>query len=143
MKVPEQVFNYDMLISTKIYLIFTLSTITIVLYNERIIARVNKVQEYDKPNDREVKQLEFTKLFINKNNAKFGIYVFYFFILVVTSIITLNKIEVFENKDLMSATLQSFATYIAFERIINNTHIVGMSKRDLLTKLLEVFKTYR
>jgi len=141
-KFPE-IINIDLNKSTKIYLIITLSTIFIVLFSEKLMTIFNKVQHNFKPIEREKTQLEFSKTLINKNIARFAIYLFYFIALIISSVSTLNKIEIFNSKDFMSAILMSFATYIAFERIINNINIMKFSMKDIVRKYIEIIKTYK
>lgn len=139
---PE-IINIDLNRQSKIYLVFTLSSIFILLFSEKLIARMNRSQHIFKPEERESKQLEFSMMFANKNIARFFIYVFYFLLLIISSVSTLNKFEMFEMKDLMAPILMSFTTFIAFERILNNINIPRLSLKELLIKYDEVIKTYR
>ena len=139
--IPEVIFNIDLTDATKIYLIVTLGTIIIILFSDKIIQKVNSIQEGDKPH-RQESQLEFSRLFVNNGIAKFSIYAFYFIIIVVSSVVTLNRISTFLEKDMMLAIVQSFATYIAFERITNNLMLIKLNRKDIVLRLFKVFESY-
>ncbi|NER15120.1 hypothetical protein GWK08_16820 [Leptobacterium flavescens] len=140
--VPEYLFNVDLLFATKLYLVLTIWSIVVVSFSEKIMRRVILIQDNDKPNNRKEKQIDFTLSLINNGIIKYIIYLSFFISLVIFSFTRLNQIEIFDNNDLNTAIIQSFVTFIAFDRLIMNKQLFKFSRIEILKNLMNVWKTY-
>ena len=73
---------------------------------------------------------------VSKNNVKLIIYFSFFVTLIIFTIIGLQKGSYYKNSNIDTAILQSFVTFIAFERILLNLK----RTKFRASKLLETLK---
>jgi hypothetical protein len=112
----QNVFNYQMNFTAGIYLILTLTAIVTTSFADRLIKWWNYAQ--DKKYKNRVINLSI-KLFGQKKVRLF-IFLIYFFLLIIFTFSSLNNIILVKIDKIDIAILQSFATYVAFDRIISN-----------------------
>lgn len=137
---PENLFQIDLLSSTKVYLILTIWTIVISTYGEYFMKQAILIQEYDKSEEKQTVQIDFNKSLINNRVVKYLLFFTYFVILIVFSIIELNHYDVFGNDDLYLAINLSFVSFLAFDRLIVNKNLINLTTKKVKSNLLKVWK---
>lgn len=113
---PKEAFNYHIEFAAGIYLVLTISSIASTTFSERLIKSWHKVQNKDY---KELGESLSLKLF-GQNKIRFIIFIFYFLLLIVFTFSRLNKMPILKQDNIDIAILQSFATYVAFDRLVSN-----------------------
>jgi len=138
--IPELIFQIDLTLEVKIYLIATFSSIFMVLFGESA-ANIIKVDDY-KPKERRKKQIEFVLSVINHDVIKYIIYLSFFISLLFFSFVQLNDMNLFGEKNIGIPILQAFGTFIAFDRLVQNKNLMNINLKRTFKKLLIVWETY-
>jgi hypothetical protein len=114
--IPKFFFHYSVEFAAGVYVVLTIASILATTFSEKIIKSVHSAQnrEYSQFSER-----VSLKLF-GQSNVRFAIFVFYFILLIVFNFSNLNKTPLLKQEHIDTAVLQSFATYVAFDRIISN-----------------------
>ena len=139
--VPEILLNIDLYFATKLYLSLTLSSIVVVTFGEKLMKYLISVQENGRVINRKEKRIEFTLSLVNNGIVKYLIFLLYFFLLLVFSISKFNGITIFEGENINSAILQSFVTFIAFDRLITNKKLMMIVPQKVKENLIALWKT--
>lgn len=139
-KVPEAIFDTDLLFGTKLYLMLTISSILISVFAESIIVKFIPLWNSEKEDNRISKRVEFTLSLINRGVIKYTIYFSFFLLLIIFSVAKFNQIDIFENQDVMNVILTSFATFIAFDRLTLNKDLINMNPKGVLKKLVNLYR---
>lgn len=79
---------------------------------------------------------KITLYILSENNIKAIIYFSYFLLLILINIYNFNSIPLFKNVNIDKSILQSFATYIAFERFYNHLKKVNFRFPEFVNKIL-------
>ena len=128
---------------TWIYLISTFGAITATLFHQQITFLTFKFIPFTSRESWKIKRLESCELceyIVSKSNVKLIIYTVFFITLIIFTILGLQERSYYENSNIDNAILQSFATFIAFERILNNLKLTKFKASDLLETLkLSIF----
>ena len=140
--VPEYLFGIDLNYSTKLYLVLISGIIFITLFGEKLMHRVNKNQNYDKPEKRKKSQIELALALVNKERIRYIIYLSFFIYLIIFSTSKLGNFELFDKPNVSQAVFYSFVTYIAFERIIFNLELMKFSPKNFLSKLFNTWEKH-
>jgi len=111
-KIPE-FFDYNLAVATKSYLALTLIAIVLTQFGNRIFVFWNSFYESNK-----IYQSIGIQIY-NQKRTRFIIFVCYFLLLILTTFYNLSESQFFEIARIDYAVLQSFATYIAFDRILS------------------------
>jgi len=138
--IPELILQIDLTLELKVYLAATFSSIFIVLRGEKIASRIT-ADEY-KPKERARKQTEFTLSFVNKDVIKYLIYSSFFLSLLIFSITQFSNTELISGKDIGTPLLRAFVTFIAFDRLIQNSNLMNINLKKSFKKLWTVWETY-
>lgn len=129
---------------TWIYLIATVGAITATLLHKQITFLTFKIIPFTSRKSwksRRSKIVELCEYIVSKNNIKLVIYSIFFITLIIFTILGLQERSYYENSNIDNAILQSFATFIAFERILNNLELTKFKASELLETLrLSIFK---
>ncbi|MEG9329228.1 hypothetical protein V6B16_14910 [Salinimicrobium catena] len=128
--------------ATILYLVLVIGTIIITLFCEKIIELINYVMNYEQSNKRRKSNLNLALSLANKNKVRFLIYLSFFIYLIVFSIERLNNIQVFDTEQFNFAVFYSFATYIAFERIIHNLNLMKIQPKVFYSKLYQAWDSH-
>lgn len=123
---PKESFNYHIEFAAVIYLVLTISSIAATTFSERLIKSWHNAQNKDY---KELSENLSLKLF-GQNKIRFIIFIFYFILLILFTFTTLNKIPLFKQDNIDIAVLQSFATYIAFDRLVSNWSTLKIKKNE-------------
>jgi hypothetical protein len=113
---PKEVFNYHIVFEAGVYLVLTISSIAATTFSEQLIKNWHNAQNKEYKDFSEKLSL---KLF-GQNKIRFIIFIFYFILLTIFTFSKLNRISILEQHNLDIAILQSFATYVAFDRVVSN-----------------------
>ena len=128
--------------ATKLYLVLVTGTILITLFCEKIIKVINYVMNYEQSNKRRKSNLDLSLSLANKNKVRFFIYLSFFIYLIIFSIERLNNIQVFDTEQFNFAVFYSFATYIAFERIVHNLNLMKIKPKIFYSKLYRAWVSH-
>jgi len=118
------------------YLNWTFIVFISVLFNFQIRRLIN----YTSPNisdssDKILKDKEISDYLLSENNIRFIIYVIYIFVLIFNNISSFQIEASNQNPDNNKAILQSFVTFIAFERALSLLKTLEFKPSDLLNKI--------
>lgn len=125
--------------SAILYICLTLGSTCILLFGKYIIIYVvNTLKDEHRPYMKKLKS-DFIQLFLNQDIFRVLIYSLYFVILVLSSINSFDSINVKFLSKFQSPILQSFATFVAFERIVNNKQVLSGIKKKLKDKIILIW----
>jgi len=133
--VPEQLLNINIAFAAKVYLTLTTTSIFITLCSEKLMIWCRKTMNSDNP--RELLHLynDLGNLLINKQRTRYTIFFSFFCYLLLYSIASLNNIELFTVKNTNVAIMQTFATYVAFDRLLSNKNLFEFNPKLFLSKI--------
>lgn len=78
---------------------------------------------------------ELSNYLLSENNIKFVVFVIYFLIIVTVNFYNFQDSSYYETEKIDKAVLQSFVTYIAFDRIISSLKQVEFKPSEMVKKL--------
>lgn len=110
---PVDLFNYNFTKPLVIYLEITISSLVVAYFYDKVVG----IWDYIFITRDEHKQLSYK--IMNQSRAKFSLYFLYFIALLVLNVSRLNNHPVIDYT-IEKAILESFGTFLAFERIISN-----------------------
>ncbi|MEO8236564.1 MAG: hypothetical protein ABI576_00550 [Flavobacterium sp.] len=120
------------------YIALTLTFISSVLFHRQIIYLVHaisparlKTSEKLRPYNIE----ELSKYLLSESNIKFVIFSIYLLLLAFINFSNLQNDQYFSSQDVDKAVLQSFATFLAFDRIISNLKQLEFKPSEMLDKI--------
>lgn len=114
--VPTDLFHLHLSKAVIVYFEITISSLVVAYFYDKVIAIGNYIF-FQKNNDEHKK---LSQKIMNQSRAKFSIYFFYFVALLILNSTRLNGTPVIESLTLEKAILESFGTFLAFERVISN-----------------------
>ncbi|MCH7414326.1 hypothetical protein MM213_12580 [Belliella sp. R4-6] len=139
---PEYLFGIDLNYSTNLYLVLITGTIFTTLFVEKIMLKINRSLNYDKPEKRKKSQMELALTLVNTERIRFLIYTLFFCYLIVFSISRLGNFEIFDTPMVNYSIFYSFVTFIAFERVITNLKLMRFSPKKFFDKLLNTWEKH-
>jgi hypothetical protein len=134
--IPEIILNTDMNYSTKVYISITLFSIVFTTFGKTLL-RFGGEMNFKSDNKKEHTELMLG--IINDNNIRFGLYLVYFLILAVFSYSDLMNVKLFKEENISKAVLFSFATFIAYDRLLNNRNLIKGNLQEHWKKLKHVY----
>ncbi|WP_157966061.1 hypothetical protein [Cognataquiflexum aquatile] len=123
---------------TAVYVKWTLTVFIAVLFNFQIRKFINFMSESSSRNsEREIKIVEQTDYLLSEKNIKFTIYSIYFFVIIFSNISSFE--EWFHQEQIINnkAIVQSFVTFIAFDRALSILNTLEFKPSDLLNKIIK------
>jgi hypothetical protein len=115
--IPSKLFNLNLQESTYIYLVLTTASIIITTNGDKLVMLWHHIQEDEKDKER---QNAISLGILNQRRSKFIVFAVYFVAVVVFAFCNLNNIQLFDAPKIDTAILQSFATFVAFDRLLSN-----------------------
>lgn len=122
----------------QVYLTLSLTVICSIIFYKQIRYIVHtfsparlKTSEKLKP----YKIEELSNYLISENNIKFVVFVIYFIIIVIVNFYNFQDLSYYETEKIDKAVIQSFVTYIAFDRIISSLKQVEFKPSEMVKKL--------
>jgi len=140
--ISASLLNNNLNSATELYLVLVLGTIFITLFCEKTIKFMNKVMNYEKSKQRINSNLDLALSLANKSKVRFVIYLSFFIYLIIFSVERLNNIQIFETEQFNFAVFYSFATYIAFERILHNLNLMQINPKLFYSKLYKAWDSH-
>lgn len=149
--IPLLLYSFDKLFGyvnlqpeTWCYLIITAGVITATLFQRQISYLTFKILPFTARKSEKidrVKLVELCEYAVSTNNIKFVIYSLFFLFLIIFNIYNLQDASFYGNPNIDKAVLQSFVTFIAFERMLSNLKNNEFKPSNLLNLLrLSIFK---
>lgn len=135
--VPE-FFGYDLNYNTKAYLCITTSVILLRTFGNWLIKSLVK---WNFKIDNQKEHIELTLFLINEDRIRYFIYILFFIALAIFSFFSLEGIEIFSHLKLPMAILNSFATFIAYDRLFNSRTLIKFSPKKHWDLLVAVYKS--
>ena len=129
--------NLSLEYSTKLYLLISIYTILIRCFGNQLISLLVK---YNYKTDNQKEHVNLTLALVNEERIRYCIYLVFLILLVYFSIINLQGEDAFTHKNIPSAVLNSFASFIAFDRLINNWSLIKFNSKKHWELLIEVYK---
>ncbi len=114
--IPTDLFHVHLTKAVIVYFEITISSLVVAYFYDKVIAIGDYI--FFRKNNDEHKKL--SQKIMNQSRAKFSIYFFYFVALLILNSTRLNGSPVIESLSLEKAILESFGTFLAFERVISN-----------------------
>ncbi|NBA84772.1 hypothetical protein GVN16_03330 [Emticicia sp. CRIBPO] len=118
---------------TWVYLILSSGVIISIACRKLIVALINRF--HNSGEDIKIFENELTNYMLSEANIKLMIYFFYLVYLIVFNTLIFQGRSYFSNPNIDKAILQSFVTFIAFERIIVNLKVLEFRPSKLLKYL--------
>ncbi len=140
--IPEY-FGYDLNYDTKAYLCITIAAILLRTFGNWLIKSI--VKWYYKI-DNQTEHIELTLFLVNEERIRYFIYILFFFALIIFSSFSLEGVKIFSHLKLPLAILNSFATFIAYDRLFNNRILIKFNPKkhwELLIKVYEKDPKYK
>jgi len=103
---------------------------------------MNNVMNYEKSKKRINSNLDLALSIANKSKVRFVIYLSFFLYLIIFSLERLDNIQIFETEQFNFAVFYSFATYIAFERILHNLNLMQINPKLFYSKLYKAWDSH-
>lgn len=122
-----------------VYIEITISVFTSVLLNYQIRRFIYLISPARIYSSEKLKPYEFDKLtnyLLSENNIRFIIYSTYVIFLAVVNFFKFQDMSLFGNNNYDSAVLQSFITFIAFDRALTILKQLEFKPSDLLMKIV-------
>uniref|UniRef100_UPI00404A9795 hypothetical protein n=1 Tax=Flavobacterium sp. TaxID=239 RepID=UPI00404A9795 len=114
--IPLYFFELKMQQSAMIYIILTSTSIIISTIGNKII----EFWHYVNNKTEKEKHLKLSLSILNQKKSRYLIFIIYFVLLIIFNFASFNNTPVFNNEKLTATILQSFATFIAFDRLYTN-----------------------
>ena len=133
--VPTRVFDININYSAKVYLTLTTTSIVTTLCSEKLMIWCRKTMNSDNPAELLHLYHDLGNHLINKQRTRYIIFLAFFCYIVLYSIASLNDIELFSVKNINVAVMQTFGTYIAFDRLISNKNLLEFSPKLFFSKI--------
>ncbi len=120
---PADLFHYQIAKPVRIFLQITISSVVVAYYYDKLVSVWFYL--FFKRNEHH-KELSFK--IMNQSRAKFSIYFLYFVALLILHTSRLNNTPVVDSELIEKAILESFGTFLAFERVIANWNLFKEEK---------------
>lgn len=127
-------------IPTLTYLKFTSAVFIAVLFNYQIRKLIYKISPARINSSKKLKPYELDKLtdyMLSENNVRFLIYSIYVILLIITNYINFEENSLSINNSNDKAILQSFVTFIAFDRALSLLKQLEFKPSDFLNKIIK------
>jgi magnesium-transporting ATPase (P-type) len=120
---PEIIFGYKLSQPAVIYIILSSSSIILTTWGDKVSWWLLKFITWGK-----ISHLERHKL--DKNKIRFLLIFVYFIVIIVFTISSLVSYQVFEVEKMDYSVIQSFATYLSYDRMIRNYPTILKKERS-------------
>ena len=137
--VPIYFFNVDLTYASNVYLTLTTTFIFTTLFSEKIMIWSNKIINNENPEELVNLYHNLGNQLINKQRTRYLIFFGFFLYLIIYSIASLNEIELFNIENTNVAVMQTFGTYIAFDRLISNRTLFDFKPKTFLHKISKIW----
>jgi len=126
-------------IQLKVYFLLSFTVMCSVIFQKQIKYMVHaisparlKTSEKLKPYNIE----ELSNYLLSENNIKFVVFAIYFIIIVMVNFYNFQDSSYYETEKIDKAVLQSFVTYISFDRIISSLKQVEFKPSEMIKKMI-------
>jgi hypothetical protein len=137
-------FNFPTLnLQLKVYLVLSMTVILATIFQKQIKFLVHKLSPARLKTSEKLRPYKIEKLsdyLLSENNIKFVVFVIFFILIVVINFSNLQELSYFQTTSVDKAVIQSFVTYIAFDRIITNLKKIEFKPSEMLKKIIESIK---
>lgn len=99
----------------------------------------NKIINNDNPDELVDLYNNLSFHLINRNRTKYLIFLGFFLYIIIYSISSLNDFSIFDDSKINIAIMQSFATYIAFDRLLNSKALFDFKPKEFLSKMSKIW----
>lgn len=137
-RIDENLLLTELKDETWIYIIITTGVITATLFHKQITFLTFKSIPFNFRKSEKMKRfipIELCEYIVSKNNIKLVIYALFFVAIIVFTFLDLQQNSYYENPNIDKSILQSFVTFIAFERILTNSKLTEFRPSQLLKTL--------
>jgi len=125
-------------IQTWIYIISTTGVIIAIIFNKQIDYLTFKIVPFTSLKKEKKKRsnlVELCNYIVSSSNIKLVIYSLYFIALIITNFLNFQDSSFFSTPDIDKAILQSFITFLAFERLTTNLELSEFRPSQLISIL--------
>lgn len=137
--VPIYILNFNLSYASKVYLVLTSTTIFVTLFSEKIMIWTNKIINENNPDELVSLYHSLGTHLINKHRTRYIIFFSFFIYLIIYSLTSLNQNDLFNIENTNVAIMQTFGTYIAFDRLISNRNLFEFKPKIFLQKLSKIW----
>jgi hypothetical protein len=127
----------------KTYIILTSAVISSTIFQKQIRFVAKKFSPVGFGHSKTLKLYKIEELsdyLFTENNVRTVIYFFFFIILVLINAFNLRGIGFYNTLEVDAAVLQSFATFLAFDRIISILKVSEFKPSEMITKMLNAIR---
>jgi len=132
----ELFFLTELRTGTWCFIILSIGTITATLFQKQISFITFKVLPFTARKSEKINRVKLTQLceyIVSKKNIKFTIYFLFFIALITFNIFGFQKTSLYGNPNIDKAILQSFVTFIAFEKMASYLKETEFKPSNLLS----------
>jgi hypothetical protein len=122
---PEKLLGWTIEHSAGIFVALTMTSIIVTTFGDRLVSFYHDIQDKD---DMKLYKEHSLKL-LDQSKTRWLIFTLYFVLLIIFNFTSLNKTPLFSTDNFEIAILQSFATYVAFDRLFANWNIFKREKK--------------
>jgi hypothetical protein len=134
--IPEFI-GYNLNYNTKAYLCITTTVILLRTFGNWLIKSIVK---WNYKIDNQTEHIELTLFLVNEDRIRYFIYILFFIALAIFSFFSLEEIKVFSHLKLPMAILNSFATFIAYDRLFNSRNLIKLNPKKHWELLIKVYE---
>lgn len=120
---------------TWIYIILTLGVIFAFLFHSQIkfiVEKIMALMHQESKKIRKFKLIELNNYIISLSNIRFIIFTLYLIYLIIVNVMALQNQSFYKNPNIDKAVLQSFVTFVAFDRVIATVKLTEFRASKLL-----------
>lgn len=124
---------------TIFYICFTIFVFILIIPHKTILTVVNKVSfETIFHNDlaKSFNLDEITNYFLSEKNIRFIVYMIYFLLLIIVNYFQFENLTILSSLNSDKALIQSFATFLAFDKIITFLKDVEFTPEEFFNKII-------
>lgn len=133
-------------IQLQVYLILSFTVICSIIFYKQIRYIVHAFSPARFKNSEKLKPYnieELSNYLLSENNIKFVVFIIYFILIVIVNFYNFQDLSYYKTEKIDKAVIQSFVTYIAFDRIISSLKQVEFKPSEMVKKLrLSIINKY-
>src|SRR5690606_22308631 len=124
----------------KVYLILTCTVFCSVIFQKQfkwIVDTLSPARFKTSNNLKSYNIKELSDYELTENNIKFVVFLIYFIIILLVNFYNFQDLSYYKTEEIDKAVIQSFVTYIAFDRIISSMKKVEFKPSEMIKKMIQ------
>jgi hypothetical protein len=134
----QRLANVETPVALKIFIVLTTAVIICVVGQKQVNYFVQKFPPQSIRNSRKLQPYKIDELsnyLLAESNVRFLVFFIYFFLLVMINAFNLKGMGIYDSVTVDDAVLQSFATFLAFDRIVASLKPLTFQPSEMIRKI--------